>query len=76
MDDNSEYEYYLSYYTEQSGGGLEHYQGRRYVPAGQEGGGLGDLFKAALPALTGLAKKSWQACAECWCKCAERCNVW
>ena len=58
MDDNSEYEYYLSYYTEQSGGGLEHYQGRRYVPAGQEGGGLGDLFKAALPALTGLAKKA------------------
>ena len=56
--DDSEYNDYLSYYTEQSDGGLEHYKCRRYVPAGQEGGGLGDLFKAALPALTGFAKKA------------------
>ena len=56
--DNAEYDYYLSYYTEQSGGGLQHYQGRRYVPAGQDGGGLGDLFKAALPAIKGFAKKA------------------
>ena len=56
--DDAEYDYYLSYYTEQSGGGLQHYKGRRYVPAGQDGGGLGDLFKAALPAIKGFAKKA------------------
>lgn len=56
--DDSEYDFYLNYYIEQSGGGLEHYRGHRYIPAGQEGGGLGDLFKAALPAIKGFAKKA------------------
>ena len=60
LEDNLEHRYndYLDYYLEQSGSGIGYYSGRRYVPSGQEGDGLGDLFRAAKPALMGFAKRA------------------
>ena len=60
MEDSPENRYndYLDYYLEQSGSGIGYYSGRRYVPSGQEGDGLGDLFRAAKPALMGFAKRA------------------
>ena len=60
MEDNLEHRLndYLDYYLEQSGSGIGYYSGRRYVPSGQEGDGLGDLFRAAKPALMGFAKRA------------------
>lgn len=60
MEDGNEHRYndYLDYYMEQSGSGLGYYSGRRYVPSGQQGDGLGDFFAAAKPALMGFAKRA------------------
>ena len=60
MVDSQDYRYndFLEYYLEQSGSGMGYYSGRRYVPAGQKGDGLGDFFKAAKPALMGFAKRA------------------
>ena len=53
MEDSLEHRYndYLDYYLEQSGSGIGYYSGRQYVPSGQEGDGLGDLFSAAKPSV-------------------------
>ena len=37
---------------------MGYYPGRRYVPTGQEGDGLGDFFKAAKRALMGFEKRA------------------
>ena len=60
MEDTHEHRYndYLAYYLEQSGSEIGYYAGRRYVPTGQEGDGLGDFFRAAKPALMGFAKRA------------------
>mgnify|MGYP001803408450 CR=1 FL=1 len=60
MEDTLEHSYndYLDYYLEQSGSRIRYYSGRRYVPSGQEGDGLGDLFRAAKPALMSFAKQA------------------
>ena len=42
----------------QSGSGIGYFSGRRYVPTGQEGDGLGDFFRAAKPALMGFARRA------------------
>ena len=53
-----DYDYYVQYYEEQAGNGLAHYSGRRFVPAEQEGDGLGDIFRAAKPFLINFAKSA------------------
>lgn len=58
IDSEDRYSDYLEYYLEQKGSGMGYYSGRRYVPTGQQGDGLGDLFAAAKPALLGFAKKA------------------
>ena len=60
MNDQSEndYEHYLAYYVDQTGDGMSVYTGRRFVPTGQSGDGLGDLFRAARPALLKFARNA------------------